>query len=229
MQVRFAAVLLGLALAGPVFAADPFPGLATIKLSGYFETLIHYDPSITKVINQPLNPGSPESEIVPVTRVLETKLDRSSDEVWVIDFDEGPSADPEFVFTRKGESEPGGSATGLELWLPGTGAAYVSGHADTMFDTRRKLVAKGKQVVEVAQPYSFVGIEGKTKKDVVLYTKKDGKEILARLPKGNSISILLADGDEWYLAKTAFGLVGWLQVPITQEAEVVEGLFFAGD
>lgn len=80
--------------------------------------------------------------------------------------------------------------------------------------------------VAVLLGLALAGPEGKTKKDVVLYTTK---EVVARLPKGNPISILLADGEEWYLAKTAFGLVGWLQVPVTQEAEVVEGLFFAGD
>lgn len=229
MGTRLLAVLLGLALAGPVFAADPFPGLKTLTLPGYFPAAIHYDPSITKVVNQPLDLGVPEGEDVPMVRVLETKLDRGSDEVWVIDYTEGPSADPEFYFTRKGETEPAGSVQGLGLWLPGAGAAYASGHTDTMFDTRRKLVVKAGKIVEVPQPYQFVGLEGKAKKDVVLFTTKGGKEILAHIPKGNPISVLLSDGDEWYLARTAFGLVGWLQVPLTQEAEVVEGLFFRGD
>jgi hypothetical protein len=229
MRTRLLAAVLGLALAGPVLAADPFPGLKSLGLPGYLSGTIHYDPSITKVINQPLNPGSPEYEAIPTTRVLETKLDRGSDEVWVVDYTEGPSDDPEFRFLKKGEIEEAGSVQGLELWLPGTGAAYVSGHADTMFDTRRKLVAKAGKIVEVPQPYYFVGVEGKAKKDVVLFTRKGGKEILARIPKGNPLSVLLAEGDEWYLARTAFGLVGWLQVPVAQEAEVVEGLFFRGD
>jgi hypothetical protein len=229
MRSRILVTLVGLALAGPVFAAEAFPGLKTLALSGYLSGTIHYDPSITKVINQPLNPGSLEDEAIPMTRVLETKLNRESDEVWEVDYSEGPSDDPEFYFVRKGETEPAGSALGTDLWLPGTGAAYVSGHADTMFDTRRKLVAKAGKIVEVPQPYYFVGLEGKVKQDVVLFTTKGGKEVLARIPKGNPISVLLADGDEWYLAKTAFGLVGWLQVPVIQDAEVIEGLFFRGD
>lgn len=42
MRSRLVAVLLGLALAGPVFAADPFPGLKTLALPGYFPAAIHY-------------------------------------------------------------------------------------------------------------------------------------------------------------------------------------------
>jgi hypothetical protein len=58
MRSRLSIALVGLALAGPVFAAEPFPGLKTLALPGYLSGTIHYDPSITKVINQPLNPGS---------------------------------------------------------------------------------------------------------------------------------------------------------------------------
>jgi hypothetical protein len=44
------------------------------------------------------------------------------------------------------------------------------------------------------------------------------------------MTVLLADGEDNYLVKTAFGLVGWLRIPAdSQEAKVIDGLFFAGD
>lgn len=229
-----AALCLGAALAlltsEPLRAADAFPGLKSLTLPGYEPASIHFDPAITTVINRQLNPDAPDDGDIPVIRVLETKLDRTSSQIWVIDYTEGPSADPEFMFTRKGAAEPAGYVTALELWLPGNGAAYAAGHADTMFDTRRKLVAKGDKVVEVAQPFYHVGLEGKALKDLVLYGAKDGKEVVANIPKGSPVTVLLASGEEWYLAKTAFGLVGWIRVePWTVDASVVDGLYYAGD
>ncbi len=232
-----AALALGAALAflipAPMRAADAFPGLKTLELSGYLKATVHFDPAVTTVLNQPLYPEAPDDGHLPMTRVLETKLDRTSSQVWWIDFTEGPSDDPEFLFTRKGETEPAGSVTALELWLPGNGAAYAAGHADTMFDNRRKLVARGGKdgkVVEVEQPFYYVGLEGKALQDLVLYAAKGGKEVVANIPKGNPVTVLLASGEEWYLAKTAFGLVGWIRVePWSVDATVVEGLFYAGD
>ncbi len=44
------------------------------------------------------------------------------------------------------------------------------------------------------------------------------------------MTVLLADGADHYLVKTAFGLVGWVTIPAdSQQATVVESLFFAGD
>ncbi len=52
---------------------------------------------------------------------------------------------------------------------------------------------------------------------------------MARLPKGSALTVVLAEED-WYLVKTPFGLVGWLEVKdYTQQAETIERLFFRGD
>jgi len=66
-------------------------------------------------------------------------------------------------------------------------------------------------------------------KDIALLSAKGGKEVVARLPKGSALTVVLAEED-WYLIKTPFGLVGWLEVKdYTQQAETLEGLFFQGD
>lgn len=44
------------------------------------------------------------------------------------------------------------------------------------------------------------------------------------------MTVVLSDGHDNYLVKTAFGLLGWVKIPgDSQEATVIDGLFFAGD
>lgn len=220
---------LSLALCLPAAAAELFPGLRSLEFKDYFTATIFYDPKTSQVVNKPLNAEESEQGAPLVTRAIRTKIDRTkNEEVW-IDYDEGPSADPEIVVTRVGAEEPAGYVAGLNFYIPGTGAIYASGHTNTMFDTRRKYVLEGDKLVEVKQPYYWVGLESKALKDLELLSRKGGKEVVARLPKGSALTVMLAEED-WYLVKTPFGLVGWLEVkPYTQEAEVIEGLFFRGD
>ena len=134
------------------------------------------------------------------------------------------------VVTRVGAAEPAGYIPGLEFYIPGTGAIYASGHTNTMFDTRRKYVLQGNELVEVKQPFYWVGLESKAKKDLVLYSGKDGKETIARIPKGSALTVVLNESESWYLIKTPFGLVGWLKIDGgSQEADTIEGLYFRGD
>jgi hypothetical protein len=219
---------LTFALSLPVAAAEPFPGLQPIEIEDYFKVRIFYDPKISQRMNEPLNPDAEGGE-PRVTRVLRTKIDRARDEEVWIDYDGGPSVDPEIVVTQVGSEEPAGYIWGLNFYIPGTGAIYASGHTNTMFDTRVKYVLEGGKLIEVKQPFYWVGLESKALKDLALLSAKGGKEVVARLPKGSALTVVLAEGD-WYLIKTPFGLVGWLEVKeYTQQAEMIEGLFFQGD
>jgi hypothetical protein len=215
------------ATAGP--AAEPFPGLRRLEFKGYFTATLFYDPKISERVDKPLNAEESKEGAPLVTRVIRTKVDRTrNEEVW-IDYDEGPSVDPEIIVTRVGSREPAGYVPGLNFYIPGTGAIYASGHTNTMFDTRRKYVLEGDKLVEVKQPFYWVGLESKALKDISLLSKKGGQEVVARLPKGSALTVMLAEED-WYLVKTPFGLVGWLEVKdYTQQAETIEGLFFQGD
>jgi hypothetical protein len=230
-MIRACAAALSLVLL-PVsaFAAEPFPGLQKIEYKDYFPVKIFYDRQITQVVDKPLNAG-PEHEGEPlVTRALKTKIDRAKGEEVYIDFDPGPSVDPSIVVTRVGAKEPAGYIAGLNFYIPGTGAIYASGHTNTEFDTRRKYVLQGGELVEVKQPFYWVGLESKAKKDLVLYSGKDQKEAVARVPKGSALTVVLNEGEDWYLLKTSFGLLGWAKIEGgSQEADTIEGLYFAGD
>jgi len=209
--------------AGP---AEPFAGLKTREIKGYLTAALHYDPEITEIVNRRL---TAEDEPL-VVRVLRTRLDRARDEWYFVDYDEGPSADPSFIITREGAEEPCGTLPGLHLYLPGNGSLYTSGHANTMFDEHRKYTVAQGRLAESKQPYLHVGITGKAKKDLTIYATPAQNEAVAAIPQGATMTVLLADGADHYLVKTAFGLIGWVTIPSnSQEATVVEGLFFAGD
>jgi len=60
------------------------------------------------------------------------------------------------------------------------------------------------------------------------------KEVVATLPKDYKIEVLLAETshqhEDFYLVKTAFGLVGWTQIKAGQYQSVeVDGIFWNGD
>ena len=48
------------------------------------------------------------------------------------------------------------------------------------------------------------------------------------IAKGAELTVLINEG-EFYLLKSAFGLVGWVKLNPSQSAEDIAGLFFAGD
>ena len=88
-------------------------------------------------------------------------------------------------------------------------------------------------------------MKGKLLKPVKLYSKKNNQgELIATLPAGYEIEVLLAEADAGkdeygeaklpmnYLARTAFGLVGWLQLTDDDTYHmfpVVKGLGYYGD
>jgi len=207
--------------------ADSFAGLKSFVVAGSLPAVLHYDPALVQVINKLI---STDEDPAFITRVFRAKLDRTQEEWYFVDFDSGPSDDPSFTITREGASEPTASIPGLHLYLPGNGALYASGHADTMFDEHRKYVLKGGKITETKQPFLAVGLEGKAMKDLTIYTTTAQKEAVAFIPKGATMTILVADGQDNYLVKTAFGLVGWVKIPpYSQDATVIEGLYYAGD
>ena len=88
----------------------------------------------------------------------------------------------------------------------------------------------------VNQPYHYVGISTTIRQMgletdpptlVRLYSNQKKEQVIATLAAGSEIEVLLADGNHWYLARTSFGLVGW----ITNGGDIESpfGLRYAGD
>lgn len=159
-------------------------------------------------------------------------------------FTPGPSVDPLFSITDKNNNLIWAEAA-EEMCINSNGIIYLSGNMNKMFNQRMKLQFAGGKVAEVKQPFYYVDVKGKLLKPVKLYSEKGNRgELVATLPVGYEIEVLLADPetgtDEYgyqkpmmnYLARTAFGLVGWLR--LTEEDNfhmnpVVRGLGFLGD
>ena len=225
MTTIILAVLLTLTIVGR--SQDrPFPGLRHLAVDSVYGASVNYRPQGSVLL---MHRYVNEADIDYVD-ILLARLDPSRNDTFLVQYDQGPSADPEFTVYRK---EPDtlsriGSINGLELTIPGTGYLYVSGHTDNMFTTRRKFRVTSTEIREIAQPFLYVGLESTTLQQVSLFADTTLISVVAVLPKGSSVDVLLNQGD-FYLLKTPFGLLGWTEIPATQAATVIKGLFYAGD
>lgn len=169
--------------------------------------------------------------------LLRTRL-RAEDAIqYFVVFTEGGSHDPMFYFIPDTASAGAYTASvpAEVLIMPGHGMLYTLGHANRTFRMRQKYALKGSRFVEVSQPYYAVGMTSKAMVPLKLTSQPGGGTLVAELPRGSPVEILLSDDKESndftrsYLARTPFGLVGWITVQIHQEADVLEGIFFEGD
>lgn len=168
--------------------------------------------------------------------LLQTKLSESDLQTFYVLFSEGPSADPEFIFIKN--SAPNkiwASLSGTALSIPGNGSVYVSNRFNNTFTKRTKYALTAKGFTEVKQPYFYVGLKTRTLSPLTLYASPASTEVVAQLPKGSEIEVLLTDNKPdkhrtCFLIKTPFGLLGWAWIPESQYASsVVEGISFWGD
>ncbi len=208
-----------------VVEAQSFDHLAIVNPTP--DIVIRYNPAISKIINQSI-----DDEMI-VIKVLETAIAGSVGERYTVVFDEGPSDDPGFIINRllpDGRQQEAGYLGGFELVIPGNGYVYVSGHTNTMFNTRRKYTLKKGSLREVAQPYYYVGLDTVTTQTISLYSDTGYKTKVAGLPAGYKVEVLINSGED-YLIKTPFGLTGWLKIPenVMLHETPVKGIFFAGD
>lgn len=157
-------------------------------------------------------------------------------------FTPGPSADPLFRISNA-ENKVLWEQVADEMCINANAIIYTAGNTDKMFNERRKYQLSGNKVIESKQPFCYVGVKEKLLKPVTLYSQKTDGMVVANLPVGYEIEVLLADDDypidEYgeglpvnYLARSAFGLVGWLRLTnddIHHSNPVLRGLGYMGD
>lgn len=218
-----------------------FPNLTTVSIDTSLNVFFGYDNKTTHFINKPcwmLNKSAPrycDKDSVPVEWIIVAKFkyEKLSDSVLIV-YSPGLSEDPGYcIYTNNNEVIR--SFHCLHFYINSSGIIYTSGHTNNMFNRRRKFQFKYDSIVEIIQPYSYVGLKGKTLKGITLYKEKTGNDIIAQLPIGCEIEILLADAttkdfefDLNFLVRTDFGLVGWLRMEEFTEP-IIEGLYYAGD
>lgn len=209
----------------------PFPGLTTFVIAGGDSAMpeqISYDPALSKLITKPV--GKKEEGAPEVTRVLSTRLNREADDRYFVDFDPGPSADPSFTISDEKTGKRIGQIGANALVLPGNGFIYAIGRSNNMHEERQKFLLREGELVEVKQPYSYIGLDSKANVPITLTSGQGKGEVVANIPKGDSLQVVLRD-EEYLLIKTQFGLVGWwkMNTDVTADSADIEGIYYAGD
>ena len=174
------------------------------------------------------------AESYPIAHVTISK--NQKDEIILCSTD-GPSGDPAFEFykmSKNGESIYMFTLAGTQIFVPGNGNLYVTGHTDNMFDKRKKFVFNGETAKEVIQPYYSVSMQTKTLKNIQLYSDYNCTQKLAVVGANSNIEIVAAEYNDdisrKYLIRTPFGLMGWWKLDRDYPAsEEIEGLSYAGD
>jgi len=212
-------------------------------LEKYFSNItIRFDKSISTVIDSMYyftdRDGSILNEDYKFRRLIVTKIDRNDDARYTIDFYPGMSVDPSFrIYINVGNELKRLSPwiNGTQLTVPGDGYIYISGHTNNTFDQKRLFRIEGDEIIEVVQPYYYVGLQSVTNREIVLMSLAGP---VVTLLQGTSVTVLLKQIEPnqkfSYLLKTDFGLVGWVQFKpeelyMWNKPNPIEGLYYNGD
>jgi hypothetical protein len=224
-------------------ANNYFPQLTKIKIDGGMNPAVFgYTKSEVKLIRKkgtqlPKNDPwyCPDPDAPCYEKLASFKNPLFKDSLYVL-FSHGPSEDPSFSISTKA-GKVLGDVNGLELYLTNTSTFYVNGHTNNLFNKRRKFQIKSDTIAEVAQPFYYVGLQSVTLKDVVLYKDKTSTEVVASLPKGYKVEVILTDYgkpdfelEDHSLVRSDYGLMGWVRINKEESWDkIIKGLFFAGD
>lgn len=241
MKLRLFFALVAISLyAAPVTATEPskqlpnpFPGLRTQVIqenTGQATQQISYDPALAQLLTGSCDFKYNTQGIggIDISRLLSVRLDRTSQTRYIVCFDPGASNDPTFVIVDNTTSKPLGVVDADHLLLPGNGFIYAMGRTNKLHIERRKFAIRDAKVVEVKQPFLYVGLESKANASIVLTSSKGGSDVVASVPKGERLTVVISDED-WLLIKTNFGLAGWFKTAGNRESPEIEGIYFDGD
>ncbi len=227
-----------------------FPQLKWINLgqdAAYPDGKFGYDPAVFTYIGKELQ-KLPKTDVCfeadnndEYTLIGRCKTSSMKESVNIL-FTPGASGDPQFRFSDA-KNKVLWEQVAVEMCINANGVIYTAGNTNKMFNERRKFQLSDNKVSETKQPFCYVGVKGELLKPVTLYSQKEGGMVVANLPVGYEIEVLLAEEDytagEYgeglpmnYLARTAFGLVGWLRLTeddIHNSNPVLRGLGYMGD
>ena len=202
---------------------------------------VHYVDSLTVIFCKPLNgsygrdglfiKSSEFPEGPPATRVLKTLISKESNTYYTIDFSPGMSVDPYFLlFENKEDSTHyiGNTPTCTDLYIPGDGFIYTAGHTDTMFDMRRMYHIENGKLIEIFQPFYYIGLETVSKEPITLFEDRTFKTKTVSIPAGTSITVLISV-DNAYLILTSSGITGWIHIDYGGYNTPIRHLIFRGD
>ena len=239
-----AAVVLSAIPSCAIAGSDPsalFPELAKIELKHEGVRIWYPADKATPAKTAPAYLKEYEEAGVYASQPIELDLGHGLPKLAVA-CDSGPSNDPSCRLLPKFDDPAIAvfESAGTDFVFVPNGDIHVFGHNDNLYDHRRLFRFDGNRYKEVAQPFRYVGIEGKTKAPLTLTSERGGdtKRPVLTLAASSALTILLnaSDGDDEngqnsdYLVRTRDGIVGWARIPMQPDGTtIVDGLFFAGD
>lgn len=191
-----------------------------------------FDGRLAQVVNEKYEPY-PEEKTYPYyrQRLIRTRLSSVDATEYFIDFDAGFSVDPGFVISRAtlGKTTYLQMAGGTECMIPGDGYIYIHGHANSMYDVRRRYRydIETEALIEDPQQLYYVGMKTETLQDITLTGIPESSGTTLRIAKAEPVMVLAADSDR-YLVLTETGLTGWINIPSGYESPI-KHLFYRGD
>jgi len=204
-----------------------WPALKKIEVDKEMKTFVHIDPSLIE--KQTLIAPKESFESEDYIDVLSFKLKKGATEIYKLAYSPGPSVDPNFAIYPITQVNYDGADDqnigAINIYITGNGFIYTDGHTNNMFNQRKKLEVKAGKLVEVVQPFDYVGLKTKIMKPYTLYEKRGNQgAVIATLPANSDIEVLLgyravpAEGYniQDFLVATPFGLVGWITIENNQ-------------
>jgi len=210
-----------------------------LRQYGFGDITIYFDAKVSTVIDTLYEHPEKNAGFGPNRRLITTRIDQNTDTTYTIDFSPGMSVDPNFIIFRNIGNEmkqlTRGGIGGTQLIVPGDGFLYISGHTNNTFDQHRIFRVDGDEIIEVEQPFYYVGLQSVTNKEIQLWNEHN---VITILPKGTPIHVLLMKNEPYpnfsYLVKTETGLAGWVrfkpeELYMSNKQVSVEGLYYKGD
>lgn len=224
-----------------------FPEMTEIlidTLSSTIKTKFYYDKKTTKLINKPcyskfVNRPLPCDDIQNSNRLIivgKFKNELIKDSLTIVYSTGFGNSDPKFGICTENEELILGFRA-LNFCINSNGIIYTTGHINNTFNKRQKFqIINDTTVLEVKQPYNYVGLKGKLRRDITLFKERTGDEIVEVVLTGNEVEILLTESSEKetradkFLVKTSIGLIGWLILKDEEDfyGNILKDLYFAG-
>lgn len=167
--------------------------------------------------------------------LVKIRINPKSDVYYLIQFDEGPSADPNYTIMKVGANDKlsfVGNIACEKLIIPGNGYLYSEGLNNNLYNKRQKFKIENDKIVEMPQGAYYIGLNSKTRELITLYADKNKTKKAAYLPKNYNVEIVIEEAG-WFLIKTPFGLTGWISKKDIKvyppPHSTFEGLYMRGD
>lgn len=122
------------------------------------------------------------------------------------------------------------SAEGEKLSVPGDGFVYVSGYTNEPFYKRKQFTIINNRLQEIVQPSYYVGLNSVALKNIDFYSDSTLLNQIDVIQKGDSVSILLNAGEDLYLIKSKYDILGWSRLTVYPYDDIsVQDLIRHGD